>query len=59
VWRGREGFVEFVRTWTEGFDNWSLQVERLIDAGGDRVLVLTHQSATGKASGVPVNLIPG
>jgi ketosteroid isomerase-like protein len=59
VWRGREGFVEFVRAWTEGFEDWSLQVERLIDAGGDRVVVLTHQSATGKASGVPVELDSG
>jgi ketosteroid isomerase-like protein len=54
VWRGREGFVEFVRTWTDEFEDWSIRVERLIDAGDDRVVVLTHQSATGKASGVPV-----
>jgi ketosteroid isomerase-like protein len=54
VWRGREGFVEFMRTWTEDFEDWSIRVERLIDAGGDRVVALTHQSATGRASGVPV-----
>jgi ketosteroid isomerase-like protein len=54
VWRGREGFVEFVRTWTEEFEDWSIRHERLIDAGDDRVVVLTHQSATGKASGAPV-----
>ena len=28
VWRGREGFIEFVRTWTEQFDDWSIWVER-------------------------------
>jgi ketosteroid isomerase-like protein len=56
VWRGREGFVEFVRTWTEEFEDWSIQVERWIDAGDDRVVALTHQSATGKASGAPVEL---
>ena len=33
VWRGREGFVEFIRTWTAEFDNWSIRLERLIDAG--------------------------
>jgi ketosteroid isomerase-like protein len=54
VWRGRERFVEFMRTWTEDFADWSIRVERLIDAGGDRVVALTHQSATGNASGVPV-----
>jgi ketosteroid isomerase-like protein len=51
VWRGREGFVEFVRTWTEEFEDWSIRDERFIDVGDDRVVVLTHQSATGKASG--------
>lgn len=56
VWVGREGFVEFIRTWTEQFDDWSLQVERLIDTGDDRVVALTRQSATGKESGVPVEL---
>src|SRR5690242_14554900 len=59
VWRGREGVVEFMRTWTEDFENWSVRIERLIDAGGGRVIALTHQSATGKASGVPVELDSG
>jgi ketosteroid isomerase-like protein len=54
VWRGREGFVEFLRTWTEEFGEWSIRLERFIDAGEDRVVALTHQSATGKGSGVPV-----
>jgi ketosteroid isomerase-like protein len=56
VWTGREEFVEFMRTWTEEFEGWSIQVERLIDAGEDRVVALTHQSGTGKGSGVPVEL---
>jgi len=59
VWRGREGFVAFIRTWTEQFEDWSIRVERWIDAGEDRVLALTHQSATGKGSGVPVELSLG
>ena len=56
VWRGRDGFVEFMHTWTDEFDDWSMELDRLIDAGDDRVVALTHQSATGKASGVPVEL---
>jgi ketosteroid isomerase-like protein len=56
VWRGREGFVEFMRAWTEDFEDWSVRVERWIDAGDDRVVALTHQSGTGKGSGVPVEL---
>jgi ketosteroid isomerase-like protein len=56
VWRGREGFAEFVQTWTEDFEGWSIRAERLIDAGGDRVVALTLQSATGRHSGVPVEM---
>ena len=30
--RGREDFVEFMRGWTEDFEEYSVHVERLIDA---------------------------
>jgi ketosteroid isomerase-like protein len=56
VYRGREEFVEFIRTWTEDFGGWSVQLERLIDAGGDRVVGLFHHRSRGKRSGVPVEL---
>ena len=59
VWRGREEYVEFIRTWTDEFQDWSIRVERLIDAGDDRVVALIRQSAMGKASGVPVELNMG
>jgi ketosteroid isomerase-like protein len=56
VFVGREGFIAFVRMWTEQFEDWSFEVERVIDAGDDRVVALTHQSGTGAESGVPVEL---
>jgi ketosteroid isomerase-like protein len=56
VWRGREGFLEFMGTWTEQFEDWSVRIERLIDAGENRVVAVTSQSATGKGSGVPVEM---
>src|SRR3954466_2761319 len=52
--RGREGFVEFLRGGPEDFEGWSAQVERLIDAGNDCVVAFFRQTATGKGSGVPV-----
>jgi ketosteroid isomerase-like protein len=55
-YRGRDGFVEFMRVWTEDFERWSVRLEQLIDAGDDRVVALLHQWATGKGSGVPVEL---
>ena len=56
VVRGRDDFIEFMRVWTEDFENWSTSYERLVDLHDDRVLVLAHQWATGKGSGVPVEL---
>jgi ketosteroid isomerase-like protein len=56
VWRGREGYVEWFRTWTAEFEDWSLQLERLIEARHNRVVALTYQSARGKASGAPVEV---
>jgi uncharacterized protein len=56
-YRGREGFREFMQTWTqEQFQDWSIELERLIDAGGDRVVAFFHQRAIGRESGVPVEL---
>jgi ketosteroid isomerase-like protein len=56
TYRGREGFLEFMRIWTEDFEDWSVELEGLIDAGDDRVVGLFHQRGTGKESGVPVEL---
>jgi ketosteroid isomerase-like protein len=55
VYRGREGFVEFMGTWTEDFE-WSIDLERVIDAGDYRVVAMFHQHATGKGSGATVEL---
>src|SRR5262249_26868318 len=56
VLRGREDWLEFFRNWTEDFEDWSQRVERFIDAGDDRAIALTRQSAIGKGSGVEVEL---
>ena len=48
-----------MRSWTEDFDQFTLRLERLIDVGDDRVVALFHHIATGKASGVPVELHQG
>jgi ketosteroid isomerase-like protein len=56
VFRGRDGFIEFMRRWTEDFEDWDIQLDRLIDAGEDRVVAVFHQTAKGRASGVPVEL---
>jgi ketosteroid isomerase-like protein len=56
-YRGREGFREFMQAWTqEQFQDWSIELERLLDAGGNRVVAFFHQRAIGRVSGVPVDL---
>jgi ketosteroid isomerase-like protein len=52
-YRGREGFAEFMSMWTEDFEDYSFQMDRLIDASNSVVGLFT-QSGTGKVSGAPV-----
>jgi ketosteroid isomerase-like protein len=59
TYRGRAAFLEFIRTWTEDFETWSVEWDRLIAASDDRVVGLFRQRATGKGSGVPVELQHG
>jgi ketosteroid isomerase-like protein len=59
VWRGREEFVELIRTGIAEFAGYSTRVERLIDAGDDRVVALLRLSAVGKRSGAPVEWAMG
>jgi ketosteroid isomerase-like protein len=56
TYRGRGGFLEFMRVWTEDFEGWSAELERVIDVGDDGVVGLLRQSAVGKASGATVEL---
>jgi ketosteroid isomerase-like protein len=55
VYRGREGFLEFMRTWTEDFD-WEIELERVVAVGDDRAVAVFQQRAIGKSSRVPVEL---
>jgi ketosteroid isomerase-like protein len=51
VYRGKDGFREFVEGWTNTWDTWNLKVEEL-RVYGDQVLALTHVHAKGLGSGV-------
>src|SRR5262245_52310843 len=55
---GREGYLGYVRTLKEEFDDIEGETERFIDIGDDRVLALGHVSATGKTSRAPVDMRP-
>lgn len=48
--RGRRSFAA-VRG---SYEDFKLRVERLVDAGGDEVVVLARYTGSGRVSGVPV-----
>jgi ketosteroid isomerase-like protein len=41
--RGRDGFMEFFGQWIEPYERWTQEVERVIDAGGNRVVAIGKQ----------------
>jgi ketosteroid isomerase-like protein len=54
IFRGHEGVAEALRTWTGAFEGWSFEVEDVIDAG-DQVLVMSRESGRGKGSGIEID----
>jgi ketosteroid isomerase-like protein len=54
VYRGPDGIVEAVRTWTGTWEDYKIEVEEIIDAG-ENVLVVDRQTGRGKGSGVPLD----
>jgi ketosteroid isomerase-like protein len=54
TWRGPAGVREFFRRWAGAFEDWSYEVDEIIDAG-DSVVVHIHQWGRGKGSGVTVD----
>ena len=53
---GRQGFIEWTRTWAEAFVDYRLQLEDVVDAGDEHVVLVVRQSATGRESGASVEL---
>ena len=54
VYRGREGVAEAIRVWAGTWEDWTWEIEELIDAGDDRVLMVVREFGRGKGSGVEV-----
>lgn len=51
---GHEGFLRWLREWSEPWSEWKLEVEEVLDAG-DEVVVVIHLAAKGAISGVSVD----
>ena len=56
TYTGREEGVQFMREWTEDFEEWAVETLEVRDVGDDVVAVRQRQRATGKGSRVTVDL---
>jgi ketosteroid isomerase-like protein len=53
-WLGLDELSTAMLDYLRAFSDLRIEAERIIDLGGERVLVLTRQTARGKQSGVPI-----
>jgi ketosteroid isomerase-like protein len=59
VYRGVEAAARYFTQFTESFDEFTLEVEDLVDLGAGRVLMLFRLRTRGKESGATVEAHPG
>jgi uncharacterized protein len=55
VFTGRDGFVSFVRSWAESFEDFRLEPEE-ISAEGEHAIVTVRQSGRGRGSGIELDI---
>ena len=55
IFRGHQGSRKYFAAIDAAFDDWHPEIEEIIDLDEDRVVVLSHVTARGKASGVPLD----
>ena len=53
-WFGLDEMRAAMRAYLRAMSNLRIEAERIIDLGGERVLVLSRHTARGKQSGVPI-----
>ena len=53
---GHDGFLTFVRQVLDVFEDYRVEPEEFLDAGGERVVVFLRHQGRGKESGAPIEL---
>jgi ketosteroid isomerase-like protein len=56
VFHGFDGFSEFSSAWTESYDEWSMEIEQLLDAGPGQVVGCLRQQGRLRKSDAVVGL---
>ncbi len=54
IYRGREGVRQRLEEWLESFGDYRYEIQRVIDCGGDQVLVEGTEVGSGATSGAEV-----
>jgi ketosteroid isomerase-like protein len=54
TYHGREGVRRRLEEWLESFEDYRYEVQRIVDCGGDQVLVVANEVARGAVSGADV-----
>jgi len=54
TYRGREGVRRRLEEWLESFDDYTYEISRIVDCGGDEVLVEATEVGRGAISGAEV-----
>jgi ketosteroid isomerase-like protein len=57
TYRGREGVREELERFLESFEDYRYEIQRIVDCGGDDVLVVGLEVARGAASGAEVRSV--
>ena len=57
TYRGRDGVRRRLEQWLESFEDYRYEVQRILDCGGDQVLVVATEVARGAMSGADVRSI--
>jgi ketosteroid isomerase-like protein len=47
--RGREALVEHAMRWAEMWDDWKMEPQRFIDAGGDKVVLIFRETGRSES----------
>jgi ketosteroid isomerase-like protein len=58
IYEGIEGTRAFMRDWLEAWEDWSLEIEELHDAG-EQVVAIMRQRGRSKTSGLTVDMVFG
>jgi ketosteroid isomerase-like protein len=53
---GIEAVRRYVQDWYEMFDDFTSELEEVLDVGGDQVVAVVHNAGRAKLSGVPTEL---